>query len=262
MKTCRNCGKQLDDIAEFCPYCGEKVQASTLNKCKNCGAEFSAMLDVCPCCGATRLTREQYQEGLTEIIAQANKKGRKKAAIILTVILITIIIICCALAGSYYFMKYRSEENEPYMLTASAKELAGYGTIDENLDKALELFSVMYAEYYDALSSDTVEELANQYDSDKIGELIDDLSDISDKISASNKDAYRATLELNVVASMVNVEIAKMKLINNLFPLSSEQYTGWKAAMEEYLKEISDYMEEGAYLDDSGSPPSPPLYFD
>lgn len=30
MKTCKNCGEQLEDSAKFCPYCGEKAEEETL----------------------------------------------------------------------------------------------------------------------------------------------------------------------------------------------------------------------------------------
>lgn len=47
---CQNCGKELKENDNFCPYCGEKT-VSHQRFCQNCGAEIDAYTNICPSCG-------------------------------------------------------------------------------------------------------------------------------------------------------------------------------------------------------------------
>lgn len=47
---CRNCGKQLDDKAEFCPGCGVKPLKGK-KFCNNCGVETNENQEICIKCG-------------------------------------------------------------------------------------------------------------------------------------------------------------------------------------------------------------------
>ena len=50
MRTCRNCGAQLDDDARFCTACGTKVEDPG-RVCPNCGAKVDDDAHFCTECG-------------------------------------------------------------------------------------------------------------------------------------------------------------------------------------------------------------------
>lgn len=47
---CQNCGHELNESDNFCPYCGEKTK-SHRKYCQNCGTEIDASTKICPTCG-------------------------------------------------------------------------------------------------------------------------------------------------------------------------------------------------------------------
>ena len=51
---CGNCGAELRDDSQFCPKCGDKVEAA---KCKHCGALLSADSAFCDKCGMRTWTQ-------------------------------------------------------------------------------------------------------------------------------------------------------------------------------------------------------------
>lgn len=53
MKTCNNCGTELEDAAKFCRNCGAEVAMDeTATKfCSNCGFEMPVATRFCPECG-------------------------------------------------------------------------------------------------------------------------------------------------------------------------------------------------------------------
>ena len=54
---CRNCGSQVDDKAEICVHCGDRVTNGD-SYCQNCGAETSEKQEMCVKCGSML---EKYQ---------------------------------------------------------------------------------------------------------------------------------------------------------------------------------------------------------
>ena len=57
---CEKCGKQIDDLAMVCPYCGGRVESKAIDlssssliktkKCYKCGREVAKNSTVCPYC--------------------------------------------------------------------------------------------------------------------------------------------------------------------------------------------------------------------
>ena len=47
---CKNCGREIDENASFCPYCGHRNSTTTTVFCQNCGKPISAQADICPHC--------------------------------------------------------------------------------------------------------------------------------------------------------------------------------------------------------------------
>ncbi len=47
---CRNCGKEVSDLAEICVQCGAKPKAGA-KYCNNCGAETDPNAEICVRCG-------------------------------------------------------------------------------------------------------------------------------------------------------------------------------------------------------------------
>ncbi len=47
---CRNCGKELTDLAEICVQCGAKPKSGD-KFCQNCGAETGPSAEICTKCG-------------------------------------------------------------------------------------------------------------------------------------------------------------------------------------------------------------------
>lgn len=64
---CINCGKELEDNAEYCAYCGTRVQRNTpkyetaRSYCTNCGKQIDNEADICVYCGA-RVRRNGYKK--------------------------------------------------------------------------------------------------------------------------------------------------------------------------------------------------------
>ena len=98
---CIKCGKQLDDNALFCKYCGEKVNQDNniniedrktreviydgeLHKCPNCGELLKSFTPNCPSCGYelrwTKNGTNKVQEFL-ELLKNTNSIARKKELI-------------------------------------------------------------------------------------------------------------------------------------------------------------------------------------
>ena len=50
MKTCNNCGADLDDEARFCDECGSEVEIKLF--CQNCGSDITDSENFCEHCGA------------------------------------------------------------------------------------------------------------------------------------------------------------------------------------------------------------------
>lgn len=49
---CKNCGQEIDNLAEICVHCGVKVGNGT-KYCKNCGFELPAGAEFCTNCGVS-----------------------------------------------------------------------------------------------------------------------------------------------------------------------------------------------------------------
>ena len=77
---CSNCGKQIDNGAKFCSFCGTAVNKQSSNvtidnmlKCPNCGAPLSSLGVSCPSCGmifsskTTSSTVEKFNKQLSDI---------------------------------------------------------------------------------------------------------------------------------------------------------------------------------------------------
>jgi uncharacterized RDD family membrane protein YckC/ribosomal protein L40E len=61
---CRNCGKELTDLAEICIQCGAKPKSGD-KYCQNCGAETEPSAEICVKCGVrvkstTVISQEMY----------------------------------------------------------------------------------------------------------------------------------------------------------------------------------------------------------
>jgi TM2 domain-containing membrane protein YozV/RNA polymerase subunit RPABC4/transcription elongation factor Spt4 len=55
MPYCRNCGKEIAGISEYCPGCGARPLAGNAY-CQNCAAPVTPLTEICPKCGV-RITQ-------------------------------------------------------------------------------------------------------------------------------------------------------------------------------------------------------------
>jgi DNA-directed RNA polymerase subunit RPC12/RpoP len=84
---CTNCNKEIDesnftsDLA-FCPYCGEKQEATGLQFCPYCGQKLTTQSNFCPHCGKKLSHAEKKPEGeqlVKDFIQEKAKKVEEKA---------------------------------------------------------------------------------------------------------------------------------------------------------------------------------------
>ncbi len=91
MTYCTGCGKELEDSAKFCPYCGTKTQkqenyqnkrteeyAGKVIKCPSCGAELPSFTAVCPSCGH-EVNSSRVSESLNDFVHQIEECDRRIA---------------------------------------------------------------------------------------------------------------------------------------------------------------------------------------
>ncbi len=91
MSFCRNCGKELDDGARFCRYCGtpkvdgterKTVNDGELHKCPNCGEVLKAFETVCPACGV-ELRGTKSSSAVNQLAEKIEKAADEKQRIII-----------------------------------------------------------------------------------------------------------------------------------------------------------------------------------
>lgn len=54
---CINCGKEIDDEAQYCHHCGEKLK----KKCGSCGKLIETNWRECPFCGHTEINKNMNE---------------------------------------------------------------------------------------------------------------------------------------------------------------------------------------------------------
>lgn len=109
---CVNCNSEIEQDAQFCPYCGKEVEHG--KTCSKCGKPIDDDSDFCPYCG-TKQSLDKKSESSKEInhpqeieitketqsISPLEKKGGgKKWALIIGIVLLLAIIG----GGGYYFI--------------------------------------------------------------------------------------------------------------------------------------------------------------
>jgi|UniRef100_A0A7V6CN81 RNA polymerase subunit RPABC4/transcription elongation factor Spt4 len=55
---CRNCGKEISEVAEICIHCGARPLKGR-KYCQNCGSEVNPEAEICIKCGARLLTEKR-----------------------------------------------------------------------------------------------------------------------------------------------------------------------------------------------------------
>ena len=109
---CVNCNSEIEQDAQFCPYCGKEVEHG--RTCSKCGKPIDDDSDFCPYCGAKQSMDKESESSKeinhpqeieitkeTQSISPLEKKGGgKKWALIIGVVLLLAIIG----GGGYYFI--------------------------------------------------------------------------------------------------------------------------------------------------------------
>lgn len=109
---CNNCGKEINDNAKFCKYCGQPVEniqtviqeeKQTIT-CPACGKEVNKENSFCTNCGA-KMTEQPIKvmeqgEGIEPVIKKAKKK--KRGLKIFLIISLLLIIGACVAVGAYF----------------------------------------------------------------------------------------------------------------------------------------------------------------
>jgi len=80
---CKNCNKEIDKKAEFCRYCGHKVEKLIIADnvtmlCKNCNKEIDKKAEFCSYCGHKN-EKPINAENLTMLCKNCNKEINTKA---------------------------------------------------------------------------------------------------------------------------------------------------------------------------------------
>jgi DNA-directed RNA polymerase subunit RPC12/RpoP len=84
---CTNCSKEIDESSftsdlTFCPYCGEKQEATGLQFCPYCGQKLTTQSTFCPHCGKKLSHAEKKPEGeqlVKDFIQEKAKTVEEKA---------------------------------------------------------------------------------------------------------------------------------------------------------------------------------------
>lgn len=76
--NCKECGKQVSDLATSCPHCGAPVETKVY--CKECGEQIAESVSVCPNCGCprTRPNTPQQPEMTAPGVFDEGKSGRSR----------------------------------------------------------------------------------------------------------------------------------------------------------------------------------------
>lgn len=141
MKNCPNCGKEYEENAKFCTYCGTKIENEKASDsfvktrfCSNCGSKVNENDNNCSMCGSnlnnnaqSNINNSSSQKVYGQNIqSNANKKsesGTAVAALILTIMgmlsCIFPLLILGIIFGFIGKKKYERNTQEYTMCTAS-----------------------------------------------------------------------------------------------------------------------------------------------
>lgn len=102
MKSCQNCGCEIESSVAFCPKCGASVNAIVPMPhkcyCTNCKAEILQNQQYCPKCGQKIDHQQEY------VVTDVKKKRRKIIIIlVLIVVLFALLAVGCIFAYNTFF---------------------------------------------------------------------------------------------------------------------------------------------------------------
>ncbi|MBE6783205.1 MAG: zinc ribbon domain-containing protein [Ruminococcaceae bacterium] len=102
---CKHCGKQIDDTANACPYCGTGVtrKVSDTNPTGAYNSRVPQTVHQAPDTKMTVHMSKPYQ-------APSPKKKKKKSAVKIIVSVVALILVAAIAAGTFFFIEKKKEE--------------------------------------------------------------------------------------------------------------------------------------------------------
>lgn len=259
MKTCNNCGKQIDEQASFCIYCGQEVvEEVTENKnepnqtdnyslvtCPSCNDEISEESNFCPSCGKKIAKGES---GLKKLLK--NKK------FIIPIVGSLIVLVAVILSLNYL----QTKKEERRLLEIKQEEIKRQ---EEAAARAREAAAKERKDFQEAI------DILNSYD--YVSDIIDFYSNIHGKpyvsvgwaasfpdrvlisIVWAQQKAYQALISFNEEenprgSAFLYRDFGELKEVSP-YGLSDKIGSNWNATVDEvgkiYLKDGGlDYSQE------------------
>lgn len=127
---CRNCGKPVTGLPEFCPGCGARPHAGS-TFCSNCGSQTDPLAEVCLKCGArlSRLAPDISSKSRTVLVllayflgifgAHRFYAGRTRSAVIMLVLPILGIIAYAAFVGAMMAGAITGTDDTAFFITTA-----------------------------------------------------------------------------------------------------------------------------------------------
>lgn len=122
-KTCKYCGKSINDYFKVCPYCSKKIDDRI---CKSCGKSIKNEFEICPYCGDKEIEWEMSDKNgficllsaifLFPFAIHRFYTGKKLTAIILIILnIIFFIFSYIALPWNPFFIEFETYNKNAWL---------------------------------------------------------------------------------------------------------------------------------------------------
>lgn len=109
MKICKNCGKEIEESAVYCSFCGEDATKEPEKVyCIKCGKEMRADASFCPNCGAYSESQRYKDENIKLKLSKPEEKAGTAVCALIFAVIFSLIGVILGFVG---LSKY---ENKTY----------------------------------------------------------------------------------------------------------------------------------------------------
>lgn len=275
---CVKCNAEIEQDAQFCPYCGAKVEQ--VRQCSKCGKSLDDDSDFCPYCGTKRCVATT-NNSIEKMMHVEDKCVSKEELIMHTPgndaggpkkwlwLICSFLLIGALCGGGYYFVFNKSESSAQAADSMTISELQSVDGAKQHLNEILpkafkmqdkDAIHAYFSKEYQGLF-DKIEELDNIGYGGEVGFWNGNIWDGGQEgnpddfniIKLSSSSDTNASVQVKFILQNGDFKSENIVSMNLVFENDNwfiDDTNNYKHQMKEYVKEAEEYAKSEFQLAD------------